>query len=231
MSESDGYIGFRGARGDGTEISALRFVMQSVLSEVATAAVVKVVGVRSKGEVAPSGSVDVVIMTHQVDGARNTYPHSTIHNVPYSRTQNQLSGIILDPEVGDIGVIVCASRDISAVKETKDASQPGSLRRHDWADALYVGAVLAAAPQQYVQFTEQGMTLVSPNKITIRAPAIQFEGNVTWNGNEGGGRGTMTLNMDVAQTGSITSNGKHIDSTHVHAGVQPGPGNTGVPPV
>jgi phage baseplate assembly protein gpV len=80
-----------------------------------------------------------------------------------------------------------------------------------------------------VQFTDDGMTLVSPGTITIRAPSIVFEGDVRWVGNEGGGRGTMTINMDIAQTGTITSNGAHIDNTHIHGGVQSG-GSLTTPP-
>lgn len=231
MSASNGYVGFRDSSGINSEINALRFVVKSVLSEVATSAVVRVVGARSNGELAPPGTVDVQILVHQADGAGNSYPHDTIFNVPYGRAQNGIHGIIMDPKAGDIGVIVCASRDISAVKANKgDASPPGSHRRHDLADALYVGTVIAkAAPQQYVQFTDQGLTLVSPGTITIRAPAIVFEGNVTWAGDQTGARGTMTINMDIAQTGAITSNGLHIDSTHEHGNVQPGSGNTGIP--
>jgi hypothetical protein len=230
-AKPDGYVGFRGNAGDGSEINALRFVMQSVLSEVATSMVVKVAGVRSNGEVAPPGTIDVVPVVHQIDGMGNTHPHGTIFNVPYHRPQNGTNGIIMDPKAGDVGVIVCASRDISSVKANKgDASAPGSFRRHDLADALYVGTVIAkGAPGQYMQFTDDGLTLVSPGTITIRAPAIVFEGDVTWVGNQAGGRGTMTINMDIAQTGTITSNSKHIDSSHVHGNVLPGGASTSPP--
>jgi hypothetical protein len=206
-------------------------LVKAVLSEVATSAVVRVVGARSNGEVAPPGTIDVELLVHQIDGAANTYPHGPIYNVPYHRHQNGLNGIIMDPKAGDVGVIVCASRDISAVKANKgDASAPGSFRRHDLADALYVGTVIAkGAPGQYMQFTDDGLTLVSPGTITIRAPAIVFEGDVTWVGNQAGGRGTMTINMDIAQTGTITSNSKHIDSSHVHGNVLPGGASTSPP--
>jgi hypothetical protein len=77
----------------------------------------------------------------------------------------------MDPKPGDIGVIVCASRDISAVKANKgDASAPGSFRRHDLADALYVGTVIAKdAPKQYIQFTDEGLNLLTPKDMKITA--------------------------------------------------------------
>jgi hypothetical protein len=173
-AKPDGYVGFRGNAGDGSEINALRFVMQSVLSEVATSMVVKVAGVRSNGEVAPPGTIDVVPVVHQIDGMGNTHPHGTIFNVPYHRPQNGTNGIIMDPKAGDVGVIVCASRDISSVKANKgDASAPGSFRRHDLADALYVGTVIAKdAPEQYVQFTDDGLTLLTPKILTIKCDTM-----------------------------------------------------------
>jgi hypothetical protein len=174
MADTDGYVGFRGTSGDGSETNALRFVVKSVLSEVATTMVVRVAGVRSNGEVAPPGTIDVVPVVHQIDGAGNTHPHGTIFNVPYHRPQNGTNGIIMDPKAGDIGVIVCASRDISSVKANKgDASAPGSFRRHDLADALYVGTVIAKdAPQQYIQFTDDGLTLLTPKILTIKCDQL-----------------------------------------------------------
>lgn len=213
MSGTDGYVGFRSTSGDGNETAALRSLVRSVLSEVATSAVVRVVNARSNGEVAPPGTIDVQMLVHQIDGAANAYPHGPIYNVPYHRTQNGMHGIIMDPKPGDVGVIVCASRDISAVKANQGAaSAPGSFRRYDLADALYVGTVIAkGAPQQYVQFTDDGMNLVSLGTITITAPTIHLNGNV------------------VQQGGTVTSNGKHIDNTHVHGDVEPGGASTSPP--
>jgi hypothetical protein len=212
MSGSDGYVGFRLTSGDGNETAALRSLVRSVLSEVATSAVVQVVNARSNGEVAPPGTIDVQLMVHQIDGVGNAHPHGPIYNVPYHRPQNGMNGIIMDPKPGDVGVIVCASRDISAVKATKGSAAPGSFRRHDLADALYVGTVIAkGAPQQYVQFTDDGMNLVSLGTITITAPTINLHGNV------------------VQQGGTVTSNGKHIDDSHTHGNVQTGSGTTGPP--
>jgi hypothetical protein len=211
---SDGYVGFRGAVGDdGSEVNALRFLVKSVLSEVATSHVVKVVASRGNGSVAPPGTVDVTILVHQIDGQGNAHPHGTIFNVPYHRQQNGSNGIIMDPQPGDIGVIVCASRDISAVKANRGAaSPPGSLRRHDLADALYVGTVIATmAPGQYVQFTDSGIVLHSPGTVTISAPTIKLQGKVEQTG------------------GTVTSNGHSIDNTHQHTAVQTGSQISGPP--
>jgi hypothetical protein len=214
MSETDGWVGFRGAVGDdGSEVNALRFVMRSVLSEVATSMIVKVVATRANGEAGAPQTIDVTPLVHQIDGLGNVHPHGTIFNVPYHRMQNGSHGIIMDPKVGDVGVIVCASRDISAVKANGGAaSAPGSHRRHDYADALYVGTVMATnAPGQYVQFTDSGIVLHSPGTVTISAPNIKLVGNVQQSG------------------GTVTSNGHSIDDTHRHKDTQPGGGLSGQP--
>jgi hypothetical protein len=226
---SDGYNGFREGSEAGSETGALNFLVKSALSEVATSHVVKVVKVRSNGEVAAPTSIDVQIVVHQIDGDGNAHPHGTIFNVPYHRAQNGTNGIIMDPKEGDIGVIVCASRDISSVKANKgDASVPGSHRRHDLADALYVGTVIAKnAPEQYVQFTDEGMAMLTPNNMDVTAKkdmSISVTGTLTINAS------TIKLIGPIQQTGgSITSNGKHIDDTHIHKDTQPGGGKSGVP--
>jgi hypothetical protein len=206
---------------DGSEVNALRFLVKSVLSEVATSHVVKVVASRGNGSVAPPGTVDVTILVHQIDGQGNAHPHGTIFNIPYHRHQNGANGIIMDPKEGDIGVVVCSSRDISSVKANKgEPSVPGSMRRHDLADAMYVGTVIAKnAPEQYVQFTDDGLALLTPKDMTLTAT------------------GTLTINAaaikiigPIEQTGgSITSNGLHIDNTHRHKDTQPGGGISGIP--
>lgn len=231
QSGSDGYAGFRESHDSGSETSAMRFMIQSVLSEVATSAVVKVVAVRSNGEVAAPTSIDVQMVVHQVDGDGSAHPHGTIFNIPYHRHQNGTNGIIIDPKVGDVGVMVCSSRDISSLKANKgDASVPGSRRRHDLADGLYVGTVIAKnAPEQYVQFTDDGLAMLTPKDMTLTAKQdmkLAVTGTLTINA------AAIKLIGPIEQTGgSITSNGKHIDNTHVHIDVEPGGSLSGPPNV
>lgn len=40
---------------------------------------------------------------------------------------------------------------------------------------------------------------------------------------------TLTVNADTTFNGSVTANGKAIDDTHTHSGVEPGGGTTGTP--
>lgn len=57
-----------------------------------------------------------------------------------------------------------------------------------------------------------GSTILSPaGKLTINAP------------------GGLEINANITHTGTITSNGKNVGSTHTHGGVVPGGGTSGPP--
>ena len=205
MSGRQGYQERASANSD---FNAYSFVVKQLLGRIGTATVVKVVAVTNTGGVSPAGNVDVLPLVNQVDGAGNAVPHGTVHHLPYSRLQGGTNAIIMDPQVGDIGVAVFASRDISSVKANKGQANPGSRRRFDMADGIYCGAILNGTPVQYVRFTDTGITLHSPLLVTIDAANIVLTGN-------------------VAITGTLTNNSVTVGSTHVHS--DPQGGNTGVP--
>lgn len=172
MAEQFGYAG-QAQAGEGVgEYGALMFLISQALARLSTSTLVRVVAVTNAGGVAPVGFVDVQPLVNQLDGAGNAVPHAVLHNLPYFRLQGGTDAIILDPKVGDIGIAVFASRDISAVKASKAQANPGSWRTHDMADGLYFGGLLNGAPVQYVQFTEGGINVVSPSKVEVIAPTV-----------------------------------------------------------
>jgi hypothetical protein len=119
---------------------------------------------------------------NQVDGAGNATPHDVLHHLPYFRLQGGSDAVILDPKVGDIGLAGFASRDISSVKSTKAQANPGSARSFDMADGVYIGGMLNGVPEQYVQFTQGGINIVSPHAVTVNAGgdvAVTAIGNAT----------------------------------------------------
>lgn len=193
-----------------SEFDAHRFMVRSLLTRVRTAILVEVVTVSNVGAVVLAGLVDLAPLTNQVDGAGNVVPHGIIHGCPYIRLQGGANAVIIDPVVGDIGLAVFADRDISAVIATGKRSNPGSARQHDMADGLYLGGYLNAVPTQTVAFAADGITLSSPVAVTINAPSIVLTGA-------------------VAATGTLTSNGHDVSSTHRHSGVSGGTGNSGPP--
>lgn len=146
---------------------------------------------------------------------RNFNEPRPICKAPYFRLQSGANAVILDPQVGDIGLACVADRDISSVKVSKQSAPAASKRHHDMADALYIGGVLNGAPTQYVQFNAEGITLFSPTKVTIQAPAIAMVGAVSVSE-------TLTAAGDVVGAGVSLS-------THLTKGVAPGSGVSGPP--
>jgi phage baseplate assembly protein gpV len=161
------------------QYNQIAFIVQQLLSKVQTATLVRVDACTNEGDLSPVGFVNVTPLVNQIDGNGNPTPHITIYNVPYLRMQGGTNAIILDPQVGDIGLAVFTSRDISKVKSTKAQANPGSFRQYDFADGLYVGGMLNGIPQQYIRFSSAGVEVVSPGTITLTAPNISLDGDVT----------------------------------------------------
>lgn len=214
MTGQAGYSGGQDTTSPLSDFNAHSFLIRQLLGQVHTITLVQVKAVTNDGGVEPVGYVDVQPLVQQVDGNGNVMQQPMVNHVPYFRLQGGANAIILDPQVGDIGICGFASRDISAVKASKAESPPGSRRRFDMADGLYIGGVLNGAPTQYVQFSGDG--------ITLTGTAITINGPTTINGQ-------TTINGNTATTGTLTNNGKDVGSTHKHGGVQSGSDDTDVP--
>ena len=186
-----------------SEIGKLKFVINSALAGLKVAMPVKVISVSNSGGLSPIGTVNVQPMVSMLDGSGEAWPHGIIHNVPYMRIQGGANGIILDPTIGDIGIATVCDRDISTVQNTGKVSAPGSLRKNDMSDMVYLMTIIGSAPTQYIQFNSAGITITSPTAVTI--------------------------NADVTINGALTNNGHLVGSTHTHGGVTTGSGHTGVP--
>ena len=141
-----------------SEIGRLQFVINGALSGIRTAMPVKVVAVSNNGGVSPIGTVDVQPMVSMLDGSGNAWEHGIIHNVPYMRIQGGGNAIIIDPVIGDIGIATVCDRDISTVQKTKKVAAPGSLRKNDMSDMVYLMTIISSvAPTQYIQFDSSGI--------------------------------------------------------------------------
>ena len=161
MSDTSG-IGLAGQRGlsdDTSRFNMTWFLVQQALGLVRTATLVQVKACSNTDAVAPVGTVDVMPLVNLTDGLGNATKHGIVYGLPYFRLQGGHNAVIIDPEVGDIGIAVFADRDISSVKAAKAQSNPGSRRRFNWADGMYIGGVLNAAPTQYIRFSSSGVVL------------------------------------------------------------------------
>jgi hypothetical protein len=191
------------------------FIVNQLMSGMATATIVKVVKCTNEGGVAASGFVDVQPLVNMMTGDRTAVPHGVLYSLPYSRLQGGANAVILDPQPGDLGIAVFASRDISAVKKTKGQANPGSSRQYNLADGMYVGGLLNGSPTQYVQFSAEGVTVVSPTAIKLQAPTITLDGDVV-------GTAGAVFSDDVVADGISVA-------THTHGGVTSGGSNTAPP--
>jgi hypothetical protein len=176
--ENSGWAGERQLESGSTEFNAQVFLIQQLISKVNTATLVRVTAVTNSGGVASVGFVDVHPMVNQIDGYKNATPHGIISGVPYFRMQGGANAVILDPQVGDIGIAVFGDHDLSTVKATKADANPGSFRRFDMADALYLGGLLNGVPSQFVRFSTDGVEVLSPSRVRVVAPLIELDGDV-----------------------------------------------------
>lgn len=170
-----GYTGTQDPASGSGEYGALSFLVNQILAQIQTVTLVKIVAVTNNGGVSPVGFVDVQPLVNQVDGAGSATPHGVVFGLPYFRLQGGSNAIILDPQVGDIGMCGFASRDISSVKASQSQANPGSGRTFDWADGLYFGGLLNGIPVQYMAFSSSGIDIVSPTRIRMSAPEIDLQ--------------------------------------------------------
>jgi|HubBroStandDraft_4_1064222.scaffolds.fasta_scaffold00019_19 hypothetical protein len=207
---SAGAIGQMSPDDTATDFTAISFLIRQTLAYVRTAQIVQVKAVTTTDTVAGSGYVSIQPLVNLTDGLGNfAGQHGTLQNIPFLRLQAGTNAIINDPQVGDIGLAVFCDRDISAVKNALAPSNPGSFRRFDMSDGIYLFTILAATPTQYLQFIPAGgMTLADSlgNLIQMLMDGIEIT--------------TLTLTVDgnlvvtTAPSGTFTSaDGKTITVT------------------
>jgi hypothetical protein len=155
-----------------------KFIVDQAIKQVVTAKIVRVMAVfnadggavspSDTGQVGMTGKLSVQPLVGMQDGQGNTQPHGIINGIPFSRSQGGKNAVIMDPQVGDIGIMIVADRDSSAVKKNRDEGPPGSRRSHDIADGMYVCSLLNNnEPEQYVRFRDDGIELVDMHGNTV----------------------------------------------------------------
>lgn len=154
MAAPDSYYGQQRPQTFMGDYNPLEFVASQLIKRINTATLVKVQSVTKSGELDAVGMMDVIPLVNMVEGGAQISKHGTIRQIIYARMQGGEKAVILDPKVGDIGVAVFTDRDISNVRATKNQAPPGSRRRFDMADGVWVMTVLGDKPKVYVQFKD-----------------------------------------------------------------------------
>ena len=180
------------------ENNALAFAIRQMMNGINTCLPCKVVAVYPSNS--STGYVDVLPLVTYVDGMGKAVQPVTHYHLPYSRIQGGIAALIIDPVVGDKGLAVFASRDVSTVTaDTNEPQQPASFRRFSESDGYYIGGFLNQAPQVFVELTQD-------KKCNITATGgVHIVGDVTV-------EGTITASGDIVGNG-------HSLTNHYHHGV------------
>lgn len=204
---SDFGYGFQDPYDTASEFSTFHFVVRQILSNVRTAALMQVTKVTGGGLMADC-YISAKPLVKITDGLNNASSHGIVNNLLVWRPRGGQGAFVCDPVVGDIGLVVVCDRDISAVKSTGAEAPPGSRRRSDFADGIYLGAMLNTALTAYIQITPTGMNIndgqgnlieMAAAGITVTTLTLEVNGDVE---------------VDTAATGTFTSqDGKTITVT------------------
>ena len=196
------------------DFNRTQFHISQLINQIVTMTLVKVVAVHVSG--LTLGTVDVQPLVSQVDGSGQPVLHGVIYGLPYLRFQAGSWAIIIDPQVGDIGVCGFCMRDISKVKATLDVALPGSMRTYDWGDGVYFGACLSnTAPTQYIQNTSGGINIVTTATVSVTAGTATVTANkvdlLSNNVNLGAEGGAAVARVgDTVAGGVITSGSSKV---------------------
>lgn len=164
MNDQQQYFGQADVTTSGGRDNAMYFAIWQQIERMQTSLPVKVLRVRPGG-VGPVGFVDIQVMCQMTGGDGKVYSSPEVPNVPYSRYQGGNKAVIIDPEPGDMGIALFASRDISAIKNSRSIAPPGSKRSYDFSDAMYIGGILNGTPTHYIQFTDGGVLIKTPGQV------------------------------------------------------------------
>lgn len=199
--------------------AARQFQINQTLAHVRTMALVKVMGIAGgAGAIAAPGTVNVQPLVKIVDGDNNASSHGTIYNIPVYRFGGGDGAIICDPAEGDIGWMAVADRDSSVVVKTKTEAQPGSRRKFDLADGVYMGKLLGDVPVQYIVFSSDGMKWHDRNNNNIVSDSTGISINGILFNRNGQVQGNLPVTGNFELGGSFESLTGGLYAGNIHIG-------------
>ncbi len=190
--------------------NVMDFMIRQRIEQMNIMKLVKVMAVHPGTGSPPSiGTVDVLLLVNQIDGAGFATQQGTVNGISYWRFQFGPWAIVADPAIGDYGYVICADRDSSNVVKNPGQANPASMRRYDIADGIYVGGLINAVPAATIWLKTDGTCAFADKP-----------GNVLQSSASG-------IAVTTAPGGDFTVNGISV-TKHVHA-VTTAPGTTGLP--
>ena len=220
--------------------------IQKDIQKINTVFLAKIISVSTAG-VGGTKTVTAQPLICQIDANGNALPSPQLVEIPHYRVQAGTGAFVVNPHVGDIGVFVCAKRDISNIKNgVTDPQVPASFRSFDLADSIMIATINTGTASTYIYIDPDSGTIEikAPTSLTvntatatinasgstsINSPETTISGHVTINGglSVSGGEGAQ-VDGSISASGDITGGNISLQS-HRHSGVTSGGSNTGTP--
>jgi hypothetical protein len=148
---------------------------------------------------------------------------------------------------GDECLIIFSSRSVDAWWQSGEIQNQYGYRTHSLSDGFVLlgfrslPRVLANVSTSAAQLRSDGgetfveldpaghiVTVKAPGGMVIDAPTVTMTGAIAVQ-NSHGASTACAITGNTAFNGQVSANGKRIDDSHTHGGVQPGSGNSGAP--
>lgn len=194
------------------DAESMAYAFETLMSGYFFMEIAQVIEVRGE---APNLVVDVMPLLSRQNRSGSPINNSPIYDIPVWRLQRGASAIIMDPLPGDIGLIAVCDRDTTLVRANLKQSTAGSARRHNKADAIYMGGLLNQAPTQYIEFADNKLNIVAPFGIEVTTPLMHVTGNITAGGDITDNNGTQGASLKTLRD-------KYDQHKHPVSGVQTG---------
>jgi hypothetical protein len=204
------------------EYSQLDFLMKAFATKQRQAEIVKVIAVNN------DKTLDVQPLLSALDSTGKTYKNPVIYHVPYLQLQIGSIGIKAEPVIDDIGLIVICTQDISLLKRVKNYCLSGSKRRSSWEDAIYLMSCFLESPSSYIELKDDKISMQA-TEISLSADKVTIDAEVQITGSKVTIDAEVQITGSTETTGTLKNNSINVGSTHIHLGVQPGTGVTGIP--
>ena len=169
------------------------------------------------------------------DGNRITQNYPLLVDVPVVFPRGGGCTLTFPVEAGDECLVIFADRCIDFWWQSGGIQEPVDDRMHDLSDAFCIVGPQSQARKIELNPDTRKIKIVAPGGLDVVAPLADFSEKVTIHGLltwMGGMVGSVVSGVASKITGaveflgSVKANGKPIDDTHTHGGVQRGGSNT-----
>ena len=169
MSDTVGY-GFASLVDADDATAEAQFLIKHQTAQVRTvylAEVVKVYAGDPTADPPTPTTVDIKPVVQQMDAQGKAHSHDVIYGVLAARIHAGSNALLIDPEVGDVGVVHVSDRDISkVVANGGKESAPGSLRRHAMEDGVFHGGVFTKQAKNLIDLRGGNISITTPGDLT-----------------------------------------------------------------